>query len=143
MPCGNDCFSDKNKEYISNGTKFFKQNNLVIQNRDFRELNVRELNVDDFVYLDPPYLNTIATYNENSGWTENDEDDLYNLCERLHKNGIRFGMSNMFENKGVTNSKLIDWCEKNNWNVYKFNKVSYSPCGKGNSHAREVLIMNY
>ena len=143
MPCGNDCFSDKNKEYISSGAKFFKQDNVILKNDSFRNLNIGKLNAEDFVYLDPPYLNTTATYNENGGWTENDEDDLYALCEKLHKNGIKFGISNVFENKGTRNQKLIDWCNKNNWNVYTFDKISYSACGKGNSNAKEVFITNY
>lgn len=143
MPCGNDCFSDKNREYISNGTKFFKQDNVTVKNDDFRNLNVKELCDEDFVYIDPPYFNTTATYNENNGWTETDEDDLYVLCEKLHKNGIKFGMSNVFENKGIKSQKLIDWCDKNNWNVYVFDKVTYSACGRGNSNAKEVFITNY
>ena len=143
MPCGNDCFADSNKEYISNGAKFFKQDNVVVQNNDFRNLNVEELCKDDFVYLDPPYFNTTATYNENNGWTEKDEDDLYKLCEELDRKGVRFGLSNVFKNKGVTNDKLISWCNEKGWNVYTFDKFTYTACGKGNSNAKEVFITNY
>ena len=143
MPCGNDCFSDKNREYISNGTKFFKRDNVKINNGDFQKLCVEELNKDDFVYLDPPYFNTTATYNENNGWSEDDENALYSLCERLNENKIKFGMSNVFENKNVKNQKLIDWCNKNRWNVYTFDKFTYMACGKGNSNAKEVFITNY
>ena len=143
MPCGNDCFSEKNKEYISNGTKFFKRDNVKINNGDFQKLCVEELNKDDFVYLDPPYFNTTATYNENNGWSEDDENTLYSLCERLNENKIKFGISNVFENKNTKNQKLIDWCDKNKWNVYTFDKFTYMACGKGNSNAKEVFITNY
>ena len=143
MPCGNDCFSDKNREYISNGTKFFKRDNVKINNGDFQKLCVEELNKDDFVYLDPPYFNTTATYNENNGWSEDDENTLYSLCERLNENEIKFGISNVFENKNTKNQKLIDWCNKNRWNVYTFDKFTYMACGKGNSNAKEVFITNY
>lgn len=143
MPCGNDCFSDKNREYISNGTKFFKRDNVKINNGDFKKLCVEELNKDDFVYLDPPYFNTTATYNENNGWSEDDENTLYSLCERLNENKIKFGISNVFENKNIKNQKLIDWCDKNKWNVYTFDKFTYMACGKGNSNAKEVFITNY
>ena len=101
------------------------------------------LTANDFVYLDPPYFNTTAVYNENNGWSETDENDLYSLCESLNTNNIKFGMSNVFENKGVDNQKLIDWCYTNNWNVYTFDKFSYMACGKGNSNAKEVFITNY
>ena len=143
MPCGNDCFSDKNREYISNGTKFFKRDNVKINNGDFQKLCVEELNKDDFIYLDPPYFNTTATYNENNGWSEDDENTLYSLCERLNENKIKFGISNVFENKNTKNQKLIDWCDKNKWNVYTFDKFTYMACGKGNSNAKEVFITNY
>lgn len=143
MPCGNDYFAESNREYIKNGTEFFKQDNVIIRNDDFRNLDVEELSEKDFVYLDPPYFNTTATYNENNGWTEKDENDLYDLCEKLHSKGIKFGMSNVFENKGIKSQKLIDWCEKNTWNVFAFDKVSYSACGKGNSNSKEVFITNY
>ena len=143
MPCGNDCFSKLNEEYIKNGCDFFGRDNVCIGQADFRGLNIDNLGVNDFVYLDPPYLNTTATYNENNGWNEKDEDDLYNLCEELHSKGIKFGLSNVFENKGIKNDKLINWCEKNNWNVYTFDKFTYMACGKGNSNAKEVFITNY
>ena len=143
MPCGNDCFSESNKEYILNGCKFFNQSNVHIFNNDFRLLKVNKLNENDFVYLDPPYLNTTAVYHENGGWTEQDEDDLYALCEQLNKANIKFGLSNVFENKGNKNEKLINWCNRNNWNVYTFDRFTYMACGKGNSNAQEVFITNY
>ena len=143
MPCGNDCFSEKNKEYIESGCDFFKKNNVHITNNDFKKIKVEKIKKDDFVYLDPPYLNTTATYNENDGWNINDENELYNLCTSLNEKGIRFGMSNVFENKNTKNTKLIEWCEENEWNVYTFNSFTYCACGKGNSNAKEVYICNY
>lgn len=143
MPYGTDCFSELNEEYIKNGCDFFGKDNVFVGQSDFRTLNISELNENDFVYLDPPYLNTTAVYNENGGWSEKDEDDLYEVCEKLTENGIKFGLSNVFSNKNIENTKLIDWCNKNNWNVYAFDKISYSACGKGNSNAKEVFITNY
>lgn len=143
MPCGNDCFSDKNIEYIKNGVEFFNNKNVNIFNMDFRLIPLDTINQDDFVYLDPPYYNTTATYNENNGWNEKDENNLYEVCEQLNNKHIKFGMSNVFENKEIINHKLIDWCNKNNFNVHTFDKVSYSACGKGNSNAKEVFITNY
>jgi DNA adenine methylase Dam len=143
MPCGNDCFSEKNKEYIRFGCDFFQRDNVKISNGDFKKLNVEELNENDFVYLDPPYLNATATYNENNGWNERDENDLYQLCEYLNRYGIKFAMSNVFENKGIKNENLIAWCNNNQFNIYTFDKFSYTACGKGNSNAKEVLITNY
>ncbi len=143
MPFGNDCFTETNEQYIRNGCKFFNNENVQIIKDDFRNFNIDLLSDKDFVYLDPPYFNTTATYNENDGWNEQDENDLYKLCEELHKKNVKFGLSNVFSNKGILNQKIIDWCELHDWNVYTFNSMTYCACGKGNSNAKEVYICNY
>jgi hypothetical protein len=43
---------------------------------DFREFDTSTLTSNDFVYVDPPYLITCATYNEQGGWDETAEKDL-------------------------------------------------------------------
>lgn len=141
MPYGNDCFCEENKTYIQNGCDFFKHS--YITNYDFRVLKVDKLSKNDFVYFDPPYLNTTAVYNENNGWTIDDEKDLLLLCENLNYKGIRWGMSNVFEHKGILNTNLIEWCEHNQWNVFTFNNFTYMACGKGNTYSKEVFICNY
>ena len=143
MPCGNDCFSDKNEDYIKNGCSFFSKPSVKITNFDFRKLSIGRLKSDDFVYLDPPYFNTTATYNENNGWSMQDDLDLFEVCEQLSSHNIRFGMSNVFKCKGKENTHLIEWCEKCGWNVYTFDNFTYMACGKGNSEAKEVFICNY
>ena len=143
MPCGNDCFSEVNEKYIQNGCDFFNSDNVYITNNDFRKIKINKLGENDFIYLDPPYLNATATYNENNGWTVEDEKDLYLLCENLNKFNIKFGLSNVFYNKNIKNAMLIEWCEKNDFNVYTFDKFTYMACGKGNSNAKEVFITNY
>ena len=65
------------------------------------------------------------------------------MCEELNNRNIKFAMSNVFSNKGITNEKLIEWCKKNNWNIHYFDNFTYSACGKGNGKTVEVLIMNY
>lgn len=142
MPFGNDCFTTNNKEYIRNGCDFFI-NNVEFYNKSFSNVNIDCITNNDFVYLDPPYLNTTATYNENEGWTMQDEETLYKFCEELNNKGIKFGISNVFSNKGITNDKLIKWCEDNNWNLYTFDKMTYYACGKGNANTKEVYICNY
>lgn len=142
MPFGNGSFTKQNEEYIKQGCDFF-HSGIQCTNKDFRELKIEKLNSNDFVYLDCPYLNTTATYNENGGWSIQDDYDLFELCERLDKNNIKWGISNVFENKGTINQHLIDWCKNNRWEVYTFDSHTYMACGKGNSKAKEVYICNY
>lgn len=146
MSFGNDCFSKVNKEYIENGVEFFSKPNVQISNIDFNNSLFIPSSRNDFVYLDPPYLDTTATYNESRGqntWTDSSELALYEFCENLNMGGIKFGMSNVFYNKGIERTRLIEWCNKNDWNVYAFDSHTYSACGKGNSKAKEVFITNY
>ena len=112
-------------------------------NKDYRQLDIDEITSSDFVYLDPPYCGSTAVYNENNGWTREDDDSLFDFLIELNNKNIRWAMSNVFENKGIKNDKLIQWVDKNNFNVYLFNKFTYMACGKGNSNAKEVLITNY
>ena len=108
--------------------------------KSFEEYKTGE---NDLLYLDPPYFGTLATYNENNGWKIDDEKKLYDFCEELNKRNIKFGISNMFSSKNTPNKMLIEWCNKNKWNVYDFKEMKYSACGKINENAREVFITNY
>ena len=68
---------------------------------------------------------------------------MFNICDYLTRKGIKWAMSNVFENKGVANQHLIDWVNKNNYKVNHFSDFTYVSCGKGNAKTDEVLIMNY
>ena len=37
---------------------------------DFKDIEKAKITQDDFIYLDPPYLLGLASYNELGGWTE-------------------------------------------------------------------------
>lgn len=143
MPFGNRAFTEQKEQYIRNGCEFFHNPNVVITNSDFRQIDIDMIDKHSFVYLDPPYFNTTATYNENTGWSIPDELDLFTLCEQLDSHGIKFGMSNVFQCKGKENTHLIDWCTKCGWRVFTFDGFTYMACGKGNSQAKEVYICNY
>lgn len=143
MPCGNDCFAEKNKEYIKDGCRFFSSVDTYISSEDFREFPVSNLTIKDFVYLDPPYSNTTATYNENNAWSLEDDYELFRLCDKLTTQGVKWGMSNVFENKGNVNQHLIDWVNKNGYSVHFFDGFNYVSCGKGNAKTVEVFISNY
>ena len=88
-----------------------------------------------------------ASYNENNGWTENEEKQLLQLLDTLTKRSIKFALSNVLKSKGQENSILIDWLNQNK--QYKAISLSYT---YSNSHYQrkqkelpsdEVLIINY
>jgi len=86
MPFGKNR-SQWNDNIKKNLTKFHKVitgKDIIFTNKDFRELKVDKLKPNDFVYCDPPYLITCATYNEKDGWNEQCEKDLLNLLDNLN-----------------------------------------------------------
>ena len=114
---------------------------ITFSSEDFRKLDLQGLSKDDFVYCDPPYSITCAAYN--SGWDGKDDKDLMDLLDKLHEDGIRFALSNVFSNKGKVNKQLIKWSKK--YNVYHLN-ASYSNCSYHKNNVNktdEVLITNY
>ena len=119
--------------------------NVTFFNSDFNKIKIDMLGENDFVYCDPPYLVTCASYNEQDGWNETKERELLELLDNLNAKGIKFALSNVLENKGKTNEILKVWTEK--YNVHYLN-YSYSNCNyhakdKSENSTVEVLITNY
>ena len=146
MPFGNDCFSEKNIEYIKNGCNFFQNNQCKTSNNDFKTLiyNIISITTDNnFYYFDPPYLNTTATYNENceyDAWNEQSEQDLYECLDYLTSHNQKWALSNNLSK----NKSLAKWLENKNYVIHTFDGFTYSACGKGNkADTKEVLITNY
>lgn len=146
MPYGNRCYTSKHYEQIKDWCDLLKTKTIEISSKDaFDILQDTIFDNNDFIYLDPPYSNTLAIYNEKrafGGWTIDSDYKLFTILEKLDKCGIKWGMSNVFRNKNSVNEHLIDWCSRNKWNVYHLNKT-YSALGKGNANSDEVYICNY
>ena len=112
--------------------------------KDFREFKVDAFDKRDFIYCDPPYLLSLANYNENGGWTERDEKDLYTFLNGLGGK-VRWAMSNVLETKGKRHSLLESWVRKRGYKIHYLN-ADYS----NSNHQRkkykpdvEILITNY
>lgn len=141
---------DMNAKMVRKATEFINRihrGDYEFRAGDFRTVDVSALGRDDFVYADPPYLITTATYNENDGWTENDERDLLNLLDRIDGQGSRFALSNVTESNGKTNEILRNWIELNHGR-YRVIDISrdYSNANyqrKNAGMSREVLVVNY
>lgn len=125
-----------------------KITNFNLSSLDFRDLDLLSLSLDDFVYLDPPYLITTGSYNDGKrgfkGWTNKDDLDLFSLLDSLDTKGIKFGFSNVLEHKGIKNEPLISWSQKYNiHNIeYSYKNSNYQRKEK-ESITKEVLITNY
>lgn len=140
---GADSYNEKNFKQICDLHNTFK--NVLISKNDAFKLNLDKLEHDTFIYADPPYSGTEAVYNEKrafGGWSIDDDKRLFQMLENINNNGMKFGLSNVFENRGKCNEHLIEWCNKNNWNVCHLDR-NYNPFSKGNSNNDEVYICNY
>lgn len=132
--------------------KFFERlhnTNIKFSCEDFRDIDFSDADKNDLIYFDPPYLITTGNYNDGKrgfkGWNEQDERDLLELCDKLHKKGTRFALSNVFECKGKSNDILKEWSKK--YNVHYINSnygnSNYNAKDKSKDSTIEVLITNY
>ena len=148
LPVGKRDYNEKMKQKLQKFIDRLKGKDYKFSNLDFRDFDISILNSNSFVYADPPYLITCATYNEQGGWNKTDEHDLLDFLNDLHKNNIKFALSNVLRSKGKENSILIDWTQRNsdkykviNLN-YSYNNSNYQTKNK-NEITEEVLIINY
>ena len=147
LPVGKRDFNDKMQTKLSEFIDRIHEINCVFSNADFRQIDIAQLDKNDFVYADPPYLITCATYNEQGGWTDTLEYDLYAFLDELHAHHIRFALSNVLSCKGKTNTILAKWLADNpQYNChhlnYKYSNSNYQVKDR-TSVSDEVLITNY
>lgn len=148
MPYGHRCFLSKEHDInIQLAYNVFNSRNITMLNKNaFDILSEIKENKNQFIYLDPPYSNTLAIYNEqraNGGWNIDDDNKLFKELDRLNNLGIKWAMSNVLENKGVKNTHIEKWAVDNNYKIIDFHNKEYAALGKGNAKTREVLIVNY
>lgn len=148
LPVGKRDFNANMQQKLSVFIDRLKSVNCSFRCEDFRNFDISMLTGEDFVYMDPPYLITCATYNEKNGWNETAERDLLHFIDVLHSRGIRFALSNVLHSKGKENRILIDWISANA-DRYYVKRLSYD-YANANYHTKnrdknseEVLIINY
>lgn len=146
LPVGKRDFNKSMKNKLDKFINNIKYGNYEFISKDFKNVMNLNLKNSDFVYCDPPYLITCATYNESNGWNESNEKALLKTLDELNKKGIKFALSNVITSKGKTNTILLDWINKNNYTIYHLN----SDYSNSNYHTKdkitkpdEVLITNY
>lgn len=148
LPVGKRDFNKKMEQKLIAFIDRIQEQNCTFTCCDFRQFDISVLNPQDFVYADPPYLITCATYNEQGGWDEKSEKDLLTFLDELHSKHIRFALSNVLRSKGKENKILIEWLCKNT-NKYRVLPLEYSYSNSNyqvkdkTSVSEEVLIINY
>lgn len=158
LPFGKRTFNDS----MRSNTKAFTE---AVQSRDFTLVTGSFSDFDfskypaemTFVYCDPPYLGSMATYNEHGGWTEDDERELLNLLDKLDDAGYKWMLSNNFE---YDNLLLKTWAGSREHYIVVDLDYDYKSCNYHKNKARsqagqdreeggkvhkitEVAIVNY
>lgn len=139
LPFGARTFNDNMKDNFIKFVNKIKKLNVLFTNNDFRKVDLDSLTNNDFVYVDPPYSKTTATYNENKSWSKQDDIDLFQLLDNIHKNNIKFAMSNIYKTDW-----LKEWSKKYNIHYlnYNYKNCNYQKKDKSGKEC-EVLIANY
>lgn len=146
LPVGKRDFNSKMQGKLEAFIDRVKSGDYRFTTDDFRNVSMEGYTDKSFFYADPPYLITCATYNEQAGWTENDEKDLLRYLEELDKKGIRFALSNVLESKGKKNAILSEWINQNM--KFKAIPLNYDYTNsnyhtKKDGITKEVLVVNY
>ena len=101
----------------------------------------------DFLYADPPYLTTKASYQEikELAWEEEQEHALYSKLLDYHKQGGLFMLSNQLYSKNKHNPILQDFCKSNGFFAVELDNSSYQTCNYQRKEGKttELLITNY
>jgi adenine-specific DNA-methyltransferase len=147
LPVGKRDFNSKMQDKLGRFIDRLKSGDYFFTCEKFDKLDLSDLTENGFLYADPPYLITCASYNEQGGWTEDDEHKLLALLDELNERGIRFALSNVLEAKGKTNDILREWIQsRSDYRLidlnYTYNNSSYHRKNKEKS-TREILVVNY
>lgn len=141
-PCGNSGYNQEMLEKLVSYSIKTKSMNIVFKSMDYRKFE-KDIGKGDFVYCDPPYLNSCGAYNDGkrgfNGWDEMQEKELLDFLTRLHKKGIKFMLSNMMTRNSIENKCLKKWIKENGYKVIKNNKMTL----RNRQDRQEIIIINY
>lgn len=141
IPFGKREFNSILREKFGAFSREMHTKKIAFVNKNFNELKIDKLNETSFCYIDPPYLGSTATYNEQGGWTEDNEKELLLLLDKLTEQGVPWALSN---NLKYENLLLEDFIKK--YKVHYLGSVNYKNCSyqkKDKEADIEVLITNY
>jgi len=146
LPVGKRDYNGSLRRNLATFNKAANDKSVEFSAGNFRDLLTLDLSCEDFVYLDPPYLLGLASYNESGGWCDTDEHDLYNALDDLHGRAIRFALSNVIEHKGQSNDILKGWAKEKGYKInildFHYKNSNYQSTAKHNNTV-EVLVTNY
>lgn len=141
IPCGQRRFNERLISKFISFARVMRTKPVEIRNVDYREL-LQDYNPQAFYYLDPPYRETTATYNDGKrgfeGWTLDHENEMCELLDSISFHGGRFMLSYVIDVDGFHNYNIEEWASRHNYNVIPVDGAQGRYCRR-----REVIITNY
>jgi DNA adenine methylase Dam len=138
MPYGERNFLDITRVESLKDIKFGE---FLLYKNHYKNI-INDVDEDDFVFFDPPYLNTTATYN--SIWNESSEYQLLTIIDSLNERGIKFMLTNTIHNRGKTNNILLDWLNNRKYEQIEITGTySNSSRYKSLHKTTELIIKNF
>ena len=138
-------FSERQRKNLIEAKSRLEKMDIVFTGDSFDKFDFSDFNEDDFIYLDPPYFNSVGNYNDGKrgfeGWTKEHELQMRKLLVELDNKNIRFALSNNI----AFNTVLESWANNNGFKIHRIN-TSYENCNyqkKDKTQDIEVLITNY
>jgi len=116
-------FKDKLQDY---------NHNYLFYNKNFYDLEIPN---NSYVFCDPPYLISQASYN--NIWNETQEQKLYSFLDGLNSENIKFGLTNVVIHKNKTNNILDNWTKK--YNIHNLNN-NFTNCNYHKTKANKKAI---
>lgn len=121
-PVGESGYNDSIKEKIVSFSAKIKSLNIEFYSMDFEKIE-SIVDKDSLVYIDPPYLITLGSYNDGkrgfNGWNDKQEERLIDFIDRIKTKNCKILISNILDYKGKENHRLKKWIADNHPNVNK------------------------
>ncbi|MGL5205211.1 MAG: Dam family site-specific DNA-(adenine-N6)-methyltransferase [Metamycoplasmataceae bacterium] len=131
IPAGKFYWNNYHKEKIIKFIENKENKKYQISSKDFEEflndlIKSGKINMDNsFIYFDPPYFLSDATYNSN--WTKYEEERLIKYLKYLSNNGYKWCLSNVIKSKTHNNDYLMNFINNGKNIKYKIiENISYS-----------------
>lgn len=140
VPVGNVDFNQNVLDALNDYFDIVGRSNIQWSTQDFRAFfRGLDLNNQDLVYLDPPYLITFSEYNKL--WNDETEAALLQILDELNADRIRFAISNVTHYKGRINEAFLNWAQNYYIHPIHSNYISYHD--NTIKRFKEVLVTNY
>lgn len=139
MPFGKRTFNkNMRKKLVKWQERLSKKHSITWMSKDFRDIDFLDYS---FLVIDPPYCQTVASYTERSGWSDQTTKDLLKKVDEFAEYGGKFILFEEVISNGKNNPLIVNW-------MNKYNHLTLGDNSKGCNYQRkdnltlEVCVYN-